>query len=244
MGAGYTGLSAARELARSGATVAVLERGEVGSGASSRNGGQVLTGLKLDVGTLVSTYGESRARELFEVSRDAMTELEHVVTDERIDCGFERSGHLQAAAKPGHFRAFRDGQALLARVFQHDVALIDAAEQSKELGASQYYGLLLDEGSCAINPAKYVRGLQAAVAKAGVAIFERERVTRMTRTAKGWTIATTRGAVDARDVLIATNGYTDEAAPALRRRLIPIGSYIITTEPLPAALAARLIPKR
>jgi glycine/D-amino acid oxidase-like deaminating enzyme len=244
VGAGYTGLSAARQLARAGASVAVLDRGQVGSGASSRNAGQVLTGLKLDVGTLVSTYGAVRARELFETSREAMAALEGVVADEPIGCDLERTGHLQAAAKPSHLHALRNEQALLARVFNHQVSIVEARDQSTELGARGYHGLLVDEQSAAINPAKYVHGLAGAAMRAGAAIFEHTAVSRMTRTATGWTVATARGDLGARDVLIATNGYTDESAPALQRRLIPIGSYIICTAPLPGSLAAQLLPRR
>jgi len=244
VGGGYTGLSAARQLARSGASVAVVDRGRVGSGASSRNAGQVLTGLKLDVATLVSRYGEARARELFEASRQAIVALEQIVADESIACELERTGHLQAAAKPSHLRDYRAEQALLARVFGHQVSIIDAHDQSTELGARGYYGLLVDQQSCAINPAKYVQGLAAAATRAGATLFEHTAVLQMMRTANGWTLSTRRGDLHARDILIATNGYTDKAAPALQRRLIPIGSYIICTAPLAASLAARLLPKR
>jgi len=244
LGAGYTGLAAARQLARSGATVVVLDRGQVGSGASSRNAGQVLTGLKLEPAALISTYGETRARALFDISRDAIAALERVVADEGIECEFERTGHLQAAAKPSHYHALEEEQALLARVFNHKVTLVAEAGQSAELGAQGYHGLLVDEESRAINPAKYVHGLGAAAARAGAVIVEHAAVRRMTRAGQEWTLDTARGDVRARDVLVATNGYTDKAAPALQRRLIPIGSYIIATEPLPAVVAARLLPKR
>jgi len=244
LGAGYTGLAAARQLALSGASVVVLDRGQVGSGASSRNAGQVLTGLKLEPAALISTYGETRARVLFDISRDAIAELERVVADEGIECEFERTGHLQAAAKPSHYRAFAHEQALLARVFNHTVTLVDEARQSTELGARGYHGVLVDEESRAINPAKYVYGLGVAAARAGATVLEHAPVARMTKTGQEWTLDTGRGEVRARDVLVATNGYTDRAAPALQRRLIPIGSYIITTAPLAAGVAARLLPKR
>ena len=244
VGGGYTGLAAARQLARRGASVAVLERGQMGAGASSRNAGQVLTGLKLEPRVLVAKYGERRAQELFEISQHAIDELEAVVSDEHIDCELARTGHLQAAAKPSHFAAFRDEQALLARVFNHTVSLIPEREQTSELGAIGYHGLMLDEESRALNPAKYVAGLSAAAARAGATLCPETAVERVSRVAAGWLVETSRGHITAKDVLFATNGYTDRASPALQRRLIPIGSYIIVTAPLDQAVAVRLLPKR
>ena len=243
VGSGYTGLSAAGQLRRSGASVVVLERDRIGFGASSRNGGQVLTGLKLEPQALVARYGETRARQLFNLSHDAIVELQRIVAGESIDCELERTGHLQAAVKPGHFRGLEEEQALLSRVFNHQTTLIAEADQSMELGGRGYRGVLVDEESLAINPAKYVHGLAVAAIRAGAVIAEGAAVDQISRSGQEWRIDTARGQVQARDVLIATNGYTDKAAPALQRRLIPIGSYIIATEPLPAALAARLIPK-
>ena len=244
VGAGYTGLSAARQLARSGASVVVFDSGPAGGGASSRNAGQVLTGLKLDPATLVARYGESRARELFQVSRDSIATLEALVADEHIDCELERTGHVMAAAKPSHFPAFRDEQALLARVFNHEVSIVSSSEQATELGTSRYHGLMVDEASRAINPAQYVHGLQRAAERAGATIAASTHVTTIARDGREWTIATSGGGFRAANVLVATNGYTDSAAPALRRRLIPIGSYIIATQPLPAGVAARVLPRR
>ena len=244
VGAGYTGLSAARQLAKAGASVVVCDRDHVGAGASSRNAGQVLTGLRMEAGSLVSKYGETRARELFAASTDAIAALERVIADERIECDLERTGHLQAAAKPSHFRAFELEQALLARVFNHTVTLVPEADQSRELGATGYHGLLVDDESRAINPAKYVQGLATAATRAGAFIAEHTPVTRMAKNGLEWKLDTANGEIRARDVLVATNGYTDSAAPSLQRRLIPIGSYIITTAPLSAGAAATLLPKR
>jgi glycine/D-amino acid oxidase-like deaminating enzyme len=243
VGGGYTGLAAARQLARSGAAVIVLERGAIGDGASSRNAGQVLTGLKLEPATLVANYGEFRARELFDISRQAIVELERLVADEHIDCELQRTGHLQAAAKPSHFAAFRDEQALLARVFNHAVSLVPEADQVSELGSNHYHGLLVDEESRALNPAKYVAGLEAAAVRAGAVLADHAAVTHVARASGGWALDTARGPLGAGDVLFATNGYTDRVAPALQRRLVPIGSYIIVTAPLTDAVAARLLPR-
>ena len=244
VGAGFTGLAAARHLAKAGASVAVIEREQIGWGASSRNGGQVLTGMKLEAAALVSKFGESRARQLFDIASASIAGLEALVAEESIDCEYERAGHIQAAWKPSHFEAFREEQALLARVFQHQVHLVPREEQRREIGSDRYHGLLVDERSGAINPAQYVRGLAAAATRKGASIATGVGVTAAQRQPGGWRVQTTGGEVQARDVLMATNGYTNGASPALRRRFVPIGSYIIATEPLDESQAVALLPKR
>jgi glycine/D-amino acid oxidase-like deaminating enzyme len=244
VGAGYTGLSAARRLAFAGASVVVVERERAGWGASSRNGGQVLTGLKLDAAALVARYGDARARELFGVATAAIAELDDVIASESIACEYTRSGHLQAAWKASHFDAFVEEQAILARVFNHQVRVVPRGEQRREIGSDRYYGVLVDEGSRALNPAQYVRGLAAAASRAGVAVCEGVRATAIERAGAGWRVSTSNGAVEAGDVLLATNGYTDGVAPELQRRFVPVGSYIIATEPLAPERADALLPHR
>jgi glycine/D-amino acid oxidase-like deaminating enzyme len=244
VGAGYTGLAAARQLARSGASVIVLERHDVGWGASSRNGGQVLTGLRVDPATLVSRYGATHARALFDVATASVSALERLIAEEGIACDLHRSGHLAAAWKAAHFTAFRHEQTLLARVFDHRVELVPRSEQRREIGSDAYHGLLVDESSLAINPARYVAGLADAARRAGALIVPHTSVDRVVRHDSGWTIHTSRGVIGAGDLLVATNGYTGAAFPALRRRFVPIGSYIIATAPLAPDVAARLLPKR
>jgi glycine/D-amino acid oxidase-like deaminating enzyme len=244
VGAGYTGLSAARHLARTGATVLVLEREAIGWGASSRNGGQVLTGLKLEPATLVARFGEARARQLFDAAGSSVNRIEALIAEEAIDCEYARTGHLQAAWKPAHFAAFREEQALLARVFDYRVHLVGPSEQRAEIGTSVYHGVLIDAGSGSLNPAKYVYGLADAAARRGAMIAPGTAVTSVSRQSGRWMVKTPSSTVDAGDVLFATNGYTDCAAPALQRRFVPIGSYIIATEPLEAAQAAALLPRQ
>ena len=244
VGAGYTGLAAARQLARAGATVLVVEREQIGWGASSRNGGQVLTGLRLGPAALIARFGERRARQLFEASAESIARIEALIVEERIDCGYARTGHIQAAWKPAHFDAFRKEQALLARVFDHRVHLVRRAEQRTEVGTDAYHGVLVDERSGGLNPAQYVHGLAAAATRSGASIVTGVAVDRMQRRSGRWQVETTGGVVETRDVLVATNGYTNGAAPALQRRFVPIGSYIIATEPLDAGLAAALLPRR
>jgi glycine/D-amino acid oxidase-like deaminating enzyme len=244
VGAGYTGLCAARVLARAGAAVLVVERERVGWGASSRNGGQVLTGLKVDPATLVARYGEDRARQLFGAARDSIARLEAVIAEEHISCDYEQTGHIQAASKAVHFDAFRDEQALLARVFDHRVELVSRADQRSEVGSDIYHGLLVDERSAALNPARYVDGLAAAAARMGASIAAGIAVTAVRRDGSHWIVSTSAGDLKTRDVLFATNGYTDQAAPALQRRFVAIGSYIVATAPLEPDRAASILPRR
>jgi glycine/D-amino acid oxidase-like deaminating enzyme len=244
VGGGYTGLAAARQLARVGAAVVVVEREHVGWGASSRNGGQVLTGMKLDAATLVARFGEGRARELFDIATDSIVRLEALIEEEAIDCGYARVGHLQAAFKPSHFNAFRHEQALLARVFDHDVRVLPRSEQHEEISSEAYHGVLVDERSGGLNPAQYVRGLAVAASRAGATIVAGVGVTSLERKPGAWRVRTTDGDIEAQDLLVATNGYSDGAVPALQRRFVPIGSYIIATEPLDPRVASVLMPRR
>jgi len=243
VGAGYTGLAAARVLARSGARVVVLERERIGWGASSRNGGQVLTGLKVDPVTLASRLGEARLGELFAVSIEAIATLEAVVADEGIACDYARTGHAQAAARPSHFEAFKAEQALLARACGHRVELVPRERQRSEIGSDAYHGVMVDERSGAISPARYVDGLAAAARRAGAVLTEGAGVDRIDRDGRGWRLRIEGGAtIEAAQVLLATNGYADASAGWLRRRVVPIGSYAIATEPLGPDLARAVLP--
>jgi glycine/D-amino acid oxidase-like deaminating enzyme len=243
VGGGYTGLAAARRLAKSGASVLVVDREAIGWGASSRNGGQVLTGLKLDPATLVGKYGEARARQLFDAGNDAIAHLEAVIAEERIACGFERRGHVQAAWKASHFDGFRAEQSLLARAFNHRVELISRADQRTEIGSDAYFGALVDEQSAALNPAQYVVGLANAARRAGACLRGGVEVNRIRRERQRWSLDTSAGLVSARDVLIATNGYSGPIVPKVQRQFVPIGSYIVATRPLDEADARTILPK-
>jgi glycine/D-amino acid oxidase-like deaminating enzyme len=244
IGGGYTGLAAARRLARAGATTIVLEKDAIAAGASSRNGGQVLTGLKLGPRELLRRFGRERARALFKASLDAIAFLETVIAEEAIDCGYDRCGHLEAAAKPGHFAELQRDQEVLARDFDHPVRLLPPADQRAELATDFYHGVLVDERSASLHPARYAHGLARAAARTGAELRPHTPVLELRGEGGGFRVVTSRGTVQARDVVVATNGYTDGAAPALRRRVVPVGSYIIATSPLRTEQALALLPRR
>ncbi len=244
VGGGYTGLSAALQLARQGASTAVLEQHSIGWGASSRNGGQVLTGLKHGPHDLIRQFGRERARALFSASLRTIACVEALIAEEQIDCDYQRCGHIEAAAKPAHFGMLQAAQDVLAREFGHVTQILERSDQQSELGSGRYFGLLVDERSGSLQPAKFVFGLAQAARRAGAVLCEQTAVQQIGRSGTGFTLKTSRGVVNCQDVLIATNGYSGPAAPQLQRRVLPIGSYIIATAPLEPELALRLIARR
>ena len=247
IGAGFTGLSAARTFAKRGARVTVLETETIGWGASSRNGGMVLTGLKVPVGALIQRYGMDAARQMYAASLSSIDCVEQIVAEESIDCNFTRCGYLQVACKPSHFDRFERAAELMARDFNHQRQLVPKADLRSEIGSDRYYGGLVDELSATVNPARYVAGLAKAAQKAGAQIYEGAGVSGIEKSARsgtsGFSLRTARGQLFARNVLIGTSGYTSSLVPELRRKLIPLGSFIIVTEPLPEPVAHELIPR-
>jgi glycine/D-amino acid oxidase-like deaminating enzyme len=250
IGGGYTGLSAARTLAKRGLRVAVLEAETIGWGASSRNGGMTLTGLKLGMQTVLKRYGRDLARSLFHCSIESVDTVEQIVKEENIDCGFARTGHVLTASKPKHYDGFKGEVDFMAREFNHAVRLVPQNQLRDEIGSSSYYGALVDEVSGGLNPAQYVTGLARAAERAGATLHARAGVKGLERASSplsaGGTrfiIQTNRGALTAESVFVGTSGYTDRANRNLQKRIIPIGSFIIATERLSDELSHELSPK-
>jgi glycine/D-amino acid oxidase-like deaminating enzyme len=247
IGAGFTGLSAARTLAKRDVKVVVIEAETIGWGASSRNGGMVLTGLKLGVNKLISMYGRERTQQMYAASLESIDCVEQIVREENIDCAFARCGHLEVACKQKHFDDYARQAEVIAREFNHELRVVQRKDLDAEIGSDIYYGGMVDEISAGVNPAQYVAGLAWAADRAGAGIFEHMRVETLQREARngaaGWRVRTSRGEFWARDVFVATSGYTGEATPAIRKKIIPIGSYIITTEVLADSVANELSPR-
>jgi glycine/D-amino acid oxidase-like deaminating enzyme len=243
IGAGYTGLSAARALARHGASVIVLDRHEVGWGASGRNGGFVLPGYKPDAAALARRLGLEEARRLFRLSLEAVDSLERLVRDEAIACDYVRCGTITLAARPAHLRDLEADARFLGKSVGYETTVLGAGDLSGEIDTTRYHGGLLDRNAGSLHPGRYVRGLARAAEKAGATIAEHSPVLSVKHDTKSTLLTTEWGRIRARDVLVATNGYTGGAFPELRRRVVPVGSYIIATAPLRPALAQKLVPQ-
>ena len=242
VGGGYTGLAAARGLARCGATVAVLERHRIGWGASGRNGGFVLPGFQPGLAELVGRLGEDAARRLFLMSVEAVRSLEALIAAEGIACDYVRCGHVVLAARPAHLGEREDERRCLERVVGHPTELLGPGEIGREIGSAVYHGGLVDPAAGALHPGRYCAGLAEAARRAGAGLHEGAEVVGVRRRGERFEVATASGPLEAGQVLVATDGYTGAPFRRLRRRVIPVGSYIVATAPLPPGLAARLVP--
>ena len=242
VGSGYTGLNAAIETARAGRSTLVLDAGPPGWGCSTRNGGQISTSVKPSLQKLAAKYGERRAHAIRNEGETALDWIETRIADEGIACDFRRAGRFHAA----HSASSYDQLARDAERFRRDEGIeahpVPRGEQRSELGTDVYHGGLVFPKHAAVDPVRYHRGLLDRAVKAGAMVIGHCEVTGLAQDASGHEVVTVKGRVRARDVIVATNGYTGHLTPWLQRRVIPIGSYVIATEPLEPAVVDRLFP--
>jgi glycine/D-amino acid oxidase-like deaminating enzyme len=243
IGGGYAGINAARELARRGVEVTLLEAETLGFGASTRNGGIVHAGYKWGPRELIRRYGDDAGQALYRDTLEGYETVKRLIAEESIDCDFRVVGHLELAYAPAHVAELEHAQASLASMGVA-TTLVARDRIRGEIGSDAYYGALVVDGSGLLHPGRYFAGLAAAADRAGADLHEGVRARAIRRQGRGqFSVETERGTIRARDVFVATNGYTDGVAPSLRRRIIPIGSYIIASEPLPEELARELSPR-
>ncbi len=242
IGGGYTGLAAARQLATQGASVVVVEARTLGWGASTRNGGIAHPGYKWGPASLVKRYGRDLATQLYADSVEATELLGRTIRDGGIDAELRFNGYMELAWSRRDADDFADEVGLRTE-WGTPARVVPLERLTDEVGTKAYHGGLAVDTGGVVHPGKWFAGLVGLAEKAGADLHEGTRVASVRRQRDGrFAVQTERGAILASDVLVATNGYTDAAAPSLRRRIIPIGSYIIATEPLPADLARELSP--
>ena len=247
IGGGFTGLSAALHLAEGGASVVVLEAGEVGSGASGRNGGQVIPGLKLDPSELEAELGPERGARLTELVGGAADFVFDLVRRHRIECDARQDGWIKAC----HSKAALRVAGHTAEDWSRRGAAVEAIDRVRiaELtGTDAYIGGFVDHRGGVVQPLSYTRGLARAAQQAGARIHERSVAATPRRGGGEWVVSAAGGSVRAAQVVIGTNGYTDLAGvggpwPALARTVVPVYSYIAATPPLPDDLRRSILPK-
>ncbi|RCS22563.1 FAD-binding oxidoreductase [Phyllobacterium salinisoli] len=241
IGGGFTGLSAARQLAKAGTKVIVLEAQTVGYGASGRNGGHLNNGLAHGYLAAKEELGKERAIALYRALDASIDTLEAIIAEEGIDCNFRRAGKLKLASKSQHFESLaRNFEALHAEA-DPDTALLTPADLKDEVG-SPFHGAMLSKKSAMMHMGRYVVGLAAAASRRGAVIAEKAAVKEHLQTDGRHVLKTARGIVSADQVMVATGAYTTSNFGYFRRRIIPVGSFIIATRPLTDAEVAATMP--
>jgi glycine/D-amino acid oxidase-like deaminating enzyme len=245
IGGGLTGASAALALAKKGARVVLLEADTIGNAASGRNGGMCNNGFAQDYGMMSAKLGTDVANRLYRAFDAGVDLVERLVAEENIDCSFARVGKIKLAAKPEHYEKLLRSQELLAATVDPDTEMVSRADLANEVGSDRYYGGLVYRKGAGMHVGRFVRGLAEAAARRGAEIHERSPMTGL-RPAPGGghLIETPTGRLHAKQVLLASG--TSQTGPLgwIRRRIVPVGAFIIATEPLPTEMLDRLLPKR
>lgn len=243
VGSGYTGLHAALQTARAGRHTAVFDAEDLGFGCSTRNGGQVSTSVKPSFAALRKRHGTERATAIVKDGQRSLAWTGEFIRAEGIDCDFRVVGRFHAAHNAAQYESLARSAANQPAGLEVEAHVVPRADQHREIDTDAYFGGVVYAQHASVDPARYHQGLLERVQAAGAALVARCPVTAIARDGARYRIVTARGTTSARDVVIATDGYTGPLSPWLQRRVIPIGSYVIATEPLPEAIIGRLMPR-
>jgi glycine/D-amino acid oxidase-like deaminating enzyme len=244
VGGGYAGLSAALELSKHGIDAVVFEKGALGEGASTRNGGAVSGGVNIGKSFTgkPAKVDATRAALMLSDGYDAFALVERLIEEERIDCFWQKRGRFQGAWTPKHFAYQQSRLASLNDAAQSGAYMVPRERQRAEIASDYYYGGMVVERSASLHPALYYKGLLDSCRRRDIAVCADAAVEAITQSGASWHVTTSRGATEAGEVIIATNGYTGSLTPRLRRRVVPIASHIIATEELPDDFVRSLVP--
>jgi glycine/D-amino acid oxidase-like deaminating enzyme len=242
IGAGYTGLSAARETAAAGRSTLVLEAGAMGTGCSSRNGGQVAFSIKPSFDSLTAKFGADVAFGIYREGLDAVAYLRSLAGT-TADCGWRGDGCFFGAHTARHFRRMAHDAENQPRGLEQRISIVPKVEQHGEIASDFYHGGCVYHDDASVDPARLLRSLLRLALNSGASIVDHCPAAAVQSTGDGFEVTTARGVIRARQVLLATNGYSGPLSPWHRRRVIPIGSYQIATEPLGVDRVRSLIPR-
>jgi glycine/D-amino acid oxidase-like deaminating enzyme len=244
IGSGYTGLHCALQTAAADRSTVVIDAEAAGWGCSTRNGGQISGEIKPGYEELSRRYGSAKAFALIKEARNALDWLGGFVKDQGIDCDYQQCGRFTAAHSPRQFRRLVAGAQQQPAGLEQDLRVVTAQDQANEIDSAYYHGGVVNERHCSLDPAKYHAGLVRLAMQNGAQVITRCEATAIERVKDGFKVSTSRGTIHARDLVVATNGYTGTVTPWQRRRVIPIGSYMLATEPMDLARANQLMPRQ
>jgi gamma-glutamylputrescine oxidase len=242
VGGGFTGLSAALNLAERGYKVALIEANRIGWGASGRNGGQINTGLRKSPQELIARFGKQRGKALFDLAEEARAIIWERVEKHGIACDL-RTGNMLLASKPGDVPWMEQEIAAYEREMNYTQAkLLDRDAIRGEIASELYFGGIKDTGGGHLHPLNYALGLAKAAEVAGVQMFEQSAATRIEDDGGKVTVVTDAGRIEADYAVLGCNAYLGGLEPRIAGKIMPIANFVITTEPLPEAEAKALIP--
>ncbi|KJS09176.1 MAG: oxidoreductase [Hoeflea sp. BRH_c9] len=242
IGSGYTGLHAAVQTARAGLETVVVDAEAAGFGCSTRNGGQISTSVKPSFSALTRRYGEQRAIAILKEGQASLDHVSDFVGQEKIACDFGVVGRFHGAHTAGQYDKLARDCEVRHPGFETGAFVVSRDKQHSELGTDAYHGGIVFPRHASLDPGKYHSGLLGVAKAAGASIVSQCRVNDLERSPQGFEVSTDKGRIRANKVIIATNGYTGPLTPWHQRRVIPIGSYVIATEEIPAEVMDRLFP--
>ena len=244
VGAGFAGLSAALVLARAGRSVAVFDAMRPGEGASSRNGGITSGNIRPSFAAISKRFGEKVALGIEAEGKTAREFLRAFIADEGLECDYQPVGNFKGALGYDQYDTMARAAETLSKRLGIEAYAVPHAEQTGYIGTDFYRGGTVRKDIGGLHPGKFHAEMLRVALAAGVDVHGETRVSGISRDGTGFRVATARGEIAARQVLVCTNGYTDRATPYLQRRLIPVRSRIIATDDLPADVMDRLMPRR
>lgn len=244
VGGGYAGMGAAIPLARASRDVIILERDRPGDGASSRNGGLTSGNIRWSYSELKAKFGADAAKAFYLEGIAARTDLKNFIETEKLDCDFQLTGRFTAAMRPEILESMKREAEIMQQELGIECEIVERSDQYDEIGSDLYHGGIRRTDMGGVHPAKMHREFRKVAENSGVKIWGDTGVTDITRNGALFTITTPKGKITANHVIVATNGYTDAGLPWLRRRLVPVISEMIATEPLSPNLMKTLMPRQ
>jgi glycine/D-amino acid oxidase-like deaminating enzyme len=245
VGAGLAGCSAALTLAKSGVDVLLLDAQRPGFGASTRNGGMIGGGYRLSLDQMTERYGRDTAHRLLVESHiDSLEFARNRIEQENIDCDYNTYGRFRGQWNKAEYDAASRSLDELRKLVPVNIEMVPREKQRQEIGSDFYSGGMLLHDHGGLHPAKYLTGMLKAAERAGAKIIGHTAVRKVNGSGSGFVVKTDNGAVRAGSVLMATNGYTTRDFSALKRRIIPVSSFLIVTEELPDDLVDDIMPAR
>lgn len=243
IGAGFTGLSSAYHLQKLGKSVIVLEQETIGYGASGRNGGMLLPGYKPSMRQLTKKYGIDEAKQLNDLSLYSIELVKQIIEEHQIKCDFRNTGYIVAAYKAKHFEGMKLESDYLNKNFGYKTTVLDRRQLHQEIDSPLYHGCLVDNTGYSFQPRNYAIGLAEAAKSLGARIFEHSKALSIEYGQNSVKVATERGTVTAKDIIVATDGYSGKILNELNKGVLPVSARIIATEQLPESVLNTVIPK-